>query len=730
MLNTIFIVIQHNFLASKSEQAAISLSALSNKSVASLNPNPMISKLITPRHSGETPFARVIHATGDSELINLARSPDRLHDLVPGAVLSLDGNRILLVSVESACTAYVPATCLPAVWGADDTALKQLYGIRNNFFSWRPNGINTIHDADRLVEIRFVPGPETWGSQHETFASRVASALLGQSPGAELRGLVLDMIRCVAGFRRRAYLQRDRIRTDLAPRLIDSALLDGGVREAAAIEQELRDLIHLPSKHWGQYRIVAFCRDRALSGDFSGVRDCPGPDLAQEAARQAFAIVTAQNWTEAQLDPFVALADAREDFASFQVDLALRFLDRKMLNAAADRIERARACKTGDFAPTAAMLQPVLLALYRAAQDAGDVQVAGRCEIIVPELFTGGPLSKERVRRLAATSPTETGPYIESLEDESDRARCWIEVAEQSAGAGFEEALKRAYAEIDPLVAGIDKVRLLALLCVVAQRRSEGDAIARRAEQDGTELARAPKLQIDFDAVMRQIDKVRTGVPEPSRPSPPLAELWSPLSLDVPMAVVSALTAAAGHGSRSSPEHVERLLEAIPISQSDDFVDRATALLVLARAAAARSDTSDVSKEQIDAYRQAQYRVRGTDGNFDLRIDRPSPDLKALYGAMDVGSAAFLTAYNPLGSAHASEANERAQADLTAKLEDAGVTFLHGIGLDPAGIWDGEPSVLALNVSLPAARLIGEEFGQNAIVWAGGDAIPRLILLR
>lgn len=689
----------------------------------------MISESILPRHSGETPFARVTHATGDKELINLARSPDRLHDLIPGAVLSLDDDRILLVSVESSCAAYVPATCLPAVWGADDTAVKQLYGIKNNFFSWRSNGINTIHDADRLVEIRFVPGPTTWGSQHETFASRVASALLGQSPGAELRGLVLDMIRCVAGFSRRAYLLRDRIRTELAPRLIDSALLDGGVREAAAIEQELRDLIHLPSKHWGQYRIVAFCRDRALSGDFSGLRDCPGPHLAQEAAKQALATVTAQQWTEDQLNPFIALADAREDFATIQVDLALRFLDRKMLNEAVDRIERARACKEKDLAPAAAVLEPVLLELYRAAQNVGDVQVAERCEAIAPEFFKRGPLSQERVRRLAGTMPIEIGRYIESLEDQGDRARCWIEFAEQSSGTGLEEALKRAYAEIDSLVTGIDKVRLLALLCLVANERSQG-LVARMAEQAGTDLARTPQLQIDFSAVMRQMGKARTAMPGVPRPTPPLVQPWTPHPSDISTAVASALTAIVRDESRSSPEHTQRLLEAIPDFQSKDLIDRAMALLVLAKATAASPNASEVSKEQIAAYRQARYRVHGAAGDFDLHVDKPSLDLRALYGSFDVGSAAFITAYNPLGSARGLDVNQRAQADLTARLEGAGVMVLQGIGLDPAGIWDGEPSLLALNVPLPAARLIGEECGQNAIVWAGGDAIPRLILLR
>ena len=53
-----------------------------------------------------------------------------------------------------------------------------------------------------------------------------------------------------------------------------------------------------------------------------------------------------------------------------------------------------------------------------------------------------------------------------------------------------------------------------------------------------------------------------------------------------------------------------------------------------------------------------------------------------------------------------------------------------GFGEDGEGLWPGEPSFLALGVSLDTAKSLGVEFHQNAIVWASEDATPQLILLR
>ena len=47
-----------------------------------------------------------------------------------------------------------------------------------------------------------------------------------------------------------------------------------------------------------------------------------------------------------------------------------------------------------------------------------------------------------------------------------------------------------------------------------------------------------------------------------------------------------------------------------------------------------------------------------------------------------------------------------------------------------AEIRTGEASYLIFGLTLEAAKMLGMRLEQNAIVWAGVDAVPQLILLR
>jgi hypothetical protein len=67
---------------------------------------------------------------------------------------------------------------------------------------------------------------------------------------------------------------------------------------------------------------------------------------------------------------------------------------------------------------------------------------------------------------------------------------------------------------------------------------------------------------------------------------------------------------------------------------------------------------------------------------------------------------------------------------MLGELSASGLAFVEGVGNDPSNIWPGERSFLVLGLVPEAAKSLGAQFGQNAIVWSGADAIPRLILLR
>jgi hypothetical protein len=142
---------------------------------------------------------------------------------------------------------------------------------------------------------------------------------------------------------------------------------------------------------------------------------------------------------------------------------------------------------------------------------------------------------------------------------------------------------------------------------------------------------------------------------------------------------------------------------------------------------------SHVSDQLIAAYRSANYRVESSCETFVLRIDQYSEPLARLFAASDHHCAAFVTACNPLGALQTIEANRTATSRLAGRLRQLakgeGRVFT-GTGCDLARTWPEENSFLVLGLDLDAARALGREFGQNAIVWAGNDAIPRLVLLR
>lgn len=131
----------------------------------------------------------------------------------------------------------------------------------------------------------------------------------------------------------------------------------------------------------------------------------------------------------------------------------------------------------------------------------------------------------------------------------------------------------------------------------------------------------------------------------------------------------------------------------------------------------------------IQAYRETHYQVLGT-GPFTLRVDEHSAALAAAHERFQTGCNAFITACNPFSEDVGAASNEQRHVDLRLELTRRGFTYIEGVGQHPSNQWPGEPSYLVFGLALEAARTLGRALKQNAIVWSGADAIPRLILLR
>ena len=138
---------------------------------------------------------------------------------------------------------------------------------------------------------------------------------------------------------------------------------------------------------------------------------------------------------------------------------------------------------------------------------------------------------------------------------------------------------------------------------------------------------------------------------------------------------------------------------------------------------------SRLAADLVALYRAVDYRVEAPEGRFVLRVGARSEELAAMLAAHGQECAAFITACNPLGEAADPERNAKALAALKADLEAEGCATLGALGEGKGG-WPGERSLLALGLGREAAKRLGRRYGQNAVLWAGKDAVPELVLLR
>ena len=139
---------------------------------------------------------------------------------------------------------------------------------------------------------------------------------------------------------------------------------------------------------------------------------------------------------------------------------------------------------------------------------------------------------------------------------------------------------------------------------------------------------------------------------------------------------------------------------------------------------------TEIASDKIAAYRATQYRVGTGPEAFTLRVDKKSGPLQQLYDSTAQSCGLFITAFNPFGREQSVEVNAVAHFRLGDCLRALSPHVVEGAGADPVGAWPEEISFFAIGIDESTARQLGSRFDQDAVVWAGADAIPRLLLLR
>jgi len=140
---------------------------------------------------------------------------------------------------------------------------------------------------------------------------------------------------------------------------------------------------------------------------------------------------------------------------------------------------------------------------------------------------------------------------------------------------------------------------------------------------------------------------------------------------------------------------------------------------------------TDISIELVASYCLTTYQVGiGASVFTAVYIDQYSEAMLRLLTAKNVSCAAIITAYNPLSQIQSHQKNITEHVALNEILQKYRVSIIESINIDPTGNWPDERSICIFGMSLETARSLGQQFGQNAIVWLGNDAIPRIVLLR
>lgn len=134
------------------------------------------------------------------------------------------------------------------------------------------------------------------------------------------------------------------------------------------------------------------------------------------------------------------------------------------------------------------------------------------------------------------------------------------------------------------------------------------------------------------------------------------------------------------------------------------------------------------NKKFIEAYEMAIYLVDG-ENSFHFSVGCFSKEIEHLYKKFNYKTAAFLTAYNPKSVFSPFQKNKMAQKCLEEELKNQPFRSITGRGLDPSNEWPAEESVFVLGISAIYATIIAKRYRQNAFIWIGPKAVPRLKLI-
>ncbi len=135
----------------------------------------------------------------------------------------------------------------------------------------------------------------------------------------------------------------------------------------------------------------------------------------------------------------------------------------------------------------------------------------------------------------------------------------------------------------------------------------------------------------------------------------------------------------------------------------------------------------DINPELLAAYQNTTYVV--TQPYLEIAIGEFHGDLDEFLIDNNAYTWAFVSAYNPFSKLCSLEQNEENHQKLWEWLQQQNYTLCEGEGRGKDGKWPPEKSFLILDIALTAAKKLGKQFCQNAIVFGSVNQQAELVLL-
>ncbi|PKO48699.1 MAG: DUF3293 domain-containing protein [Betaproteobacteria bacterium HGW-Betaproteobacteria-4] len=127
------------------------------------------------------------------------------------------------------------------------------------------------------------------------------------------------------------------------------------------------------------------------------------------------------------------------------------------------------------------------------------------------------------------------------------------------------------------------------------------------------------------------------------------------------------------------------------------------------------------------AYKATTYRVFLPGGVCDLRVGQPCETLRCWLETAGSSEFALITAHNPGGRLADEASNAERQSQLECELLEGNYEpYMAQHEADGEG-WPSEESCFVPDISREDACALAADYGQNAVVCGGADAVPHLV---